>query len=163
RRLSTLAFETEGTDQVVDVRARQVETTGRLEHVPAGRLERVAEETALVAARRLLERDRRPGLVADVREEVRPFDLTGALSVGADGLRGAERIVLLRLQQLEQLRLRRERDGADLVEEERAVLGRRDLPVEPSGRRRVRALQRAEELALDERLRERAAVELDEG
>ena len=74
----------------------------------------------------------------------------------------AEREVLLRLQQLEQLRLRRERELADLVEEQRAVLGRGHLARDAARRGRVRARDGAEQLALDQRLGQRGAVELDE-
>jgi hypothetical protein len=66
------------------------------------------------------------------------------------------------LEQLEQLRLRRDAELADLVEEERPALGRCDLPGNPLRGGRVAPGQRAEQLALDERLGQAAAVELDE-
>jgi len=83
--------------------------------------------------------------------------------VRAQRLRAAERGVLLRLQEVEELRLRRVRELADLVEEERAALGAFDLARDAPRGGGVRAGERPEELALDERLGQRRAVERDEG
>ena len=82
--------------------------------------------------------------------------------VRLDRLRAAERIVLPRLQQLEQLRLRRRRELADLVEEQRAALRRRQLALDPPYSGRMSALRCSEQLALDQRLGNRGAVEFDE-
>ena len=71
-------------------------------------------------------------------------------------------MVLARLQQLEQLRLRGGRQLADLVEEQRAAFCRRDLADQLARRGRVRALLGAEQLALDETFRNRRAVDRDE-
>src|SRR5213594_4982781 len=64
-------------------------------------------------------------------------------------LRAAERVVLLRLQEMEELRLRGMRELADLVEEERAALRAFDLALDAPRGRRVRTRERPEELALD--------------
>src|SRR5581483_575535 len=72
--------------------------------------------------------------------------------VGALRLRRAERVVLLRVDQVQELRLRRDRQLADLVEEERPALGGGHLAVHAPGRGRVRARERTEELALDQAL-----------
>src|SRR5207245_1774405 len=77
--------------------------------------------------------------------------------------RAAERVVLLRLQEVEELRLRGVRELADLIEEERAALRALDLALDATRGRRVRAGERPEELALEERLGQRRAVERDEG
>src|SRR5439155_16424930 len=53
--------------------------------------------------------------------------------VRAHRLRGAERVVLLRLEELQQLRLGGEWHGADLVEEERTVLRSGHLSVDAAG------------------------------
>jgi hypothetical protein len=66
------------------------------------------------------------------------------------------------LEQVEELRLRLERQLADLVEEERAALGGLDLALDAPHRGRMRAGKRPEELALDQRLGERGAVQGDE-
>src|SRR5581483_8047854 len=258
--LLPLALETEGADQLVDVRAREVEASRGLDDVPARSLERVAEEARLEATRRLLERDGRRGVGAG-REKVVALELLRAVAggadhrrlddvleladvagplggleraepaardrdarqvmvlaravtevlgqlddvlaalgerwhadrhdleaveevfpeavladrrrevviarsddtdVGTDRLRPGERVVLLRLEELEELLLRADVEVADLVEEERAVLGGRDLALASSIGGRVRARHRPEELVLEERLRQRAAVHLDE-
>ena len=83
--------------------------------------------------------------------------------VRALGLRRAEREVLERLEELQQLRLCVQGKRVDLVEEERAAVRGRDLAEDAMRRRRVGAGHRAEELALDERLGERRAAHLDEG
>src|SRR5438552_2547809 len=54
------------------------------------------------------------------------------------------------------------RDLADLVEEERAARGLREAPVAPRDRARERALLVTEELALEDRLRNRRAVDRHE-
>src|SRR5262249_50393261 len=83
--------------------------------------------------------------------------------VGPHGPRATQGVVLLGLQELEELRLGRERDLRYLVEEQGPLLRGGDLALDPPRRRRVRAGHGAEELALEERLGERSAVELDEG
>src|SRR5438034_8300735 len=49
------SLQPEGPDQVVDVRAREVEAARGVDHVPALRLEGVVQEADLEAAGRLLE------------------------------------------------------------------------------------------------------------
>src|SRR5882724_3176328 len=53
------ALQPEGPDQVVDVRAREVEAPRGLDHVPALRFKGVVQEADLEAAGRLLEGGRR--------------------------------------------------------------------------------------------------------
>ena len=83
--------------------------------------------------------------------------------VGGSGLGAAEGLVGALLEQAQQLDLHRQRHLANLVEEERPALGERH----PTGLGRHRAGERpllvAEELALQEGLRERPAVDGDEG
>ena len=71
--------------------------------------------------------------------------------------------VLALLEQAEELHLHRERQLADLVEEERPAFGSSDETTTGSLRAREGALRMAEELALDELVRDRAAVDRDEG
>src|SRR6185436_3662231 len=83
--------------------------------------------------------------------------------VGADRAGAAERVVLPRRQERQQLGLRRGLERADRVEEERASRVGGDLALDLTVGRGVRAAQRAEQLALEERLGQRRAVELEEG
>ena len=83
--------------------------------------------------------------------------------VRPDRFRATERVVLSRLEEVEELRLRGERELADLVEKKRASLGGRHLPLDAPRRRRVRPGEGAEQLALEQGLRQRGAVEHDEG
>ena len=82
--------------------------------------------------------------------------------VRRDRLRAAEPLELALLQHAQQLDLRREVELADLVEKERAAFGQ----LEPPLLRRVgageRALLVAEQLRLDQVLRQRRAAHLDE-
>ena len=55
QRLLRFPLESEGADQVVDVRAREVEARAALGDVPVGLVERVAQQLGLEAARLLLE------------------------------------------------------------------------------------------------------------
>src|SRR5262249_27718326 len=66
--------------------------------------------------------------------------------VGSAGLRPAERVVFLRLEEVEELGLRGVRELPDLVEEERAPFGGLDLTLHPAYGGRVRARERPEEL-----------------
>src|SRR5262249_7915238 len=66
------------------------------------------------------------------------------------------------LEHAEQLRLESERQLADLVEEERASRRRLELADAPLGRPGEGAALVAEELALEELVRDRGAVERDE-
>src|SRR5439155_23182442 len=77
RRSPPPSLQPEGPDQVVDVRAREVEAARGLDHVPALRLEGVVQEADLEAAGRLLEGGRPLWLGRDggLREEVRPLHL----------------------------------------------------------------------------------------
>ena len=83
-------------------------------------------------------------------------------NVRALRLRRAEREVLERLEELQELRLRVQRKSVDLVEEERAAVGSRHLAEDAVRGRRVSARHGPEELALDELLGERGAAHLDE-
>ena len=66
------------------------------------------------------------------------------------------------LDGLQELRLERHVEEPDLVEEERAAVGGLEEPRLARPRVRVRALLESEELALEERARDRGAVDLDE-
>ena len=74
----------------------------------------------------------------------------------------ADALELALLQHAQELRLQLERELADLVEEERAAVGELEAPVRRCSRAGEGALLVAEELALDERRRERRAVDRDE-
>ena len=66
------------------------------------------------------------------------------------------------LQHAQQLHLRRRRHLADLVEEERAAIGQLEAALPPIGGAGERALLVAEDLALEQRLGNRGAVDGDE-
>ena len=83
--------------------------------------------------------------------------------VGGAGLGGAERVVDAVLEELQELGLGAGGELADLVEEERAAVCRLDLARAGAGGGRVGARLGAEELALDEGLGQRGAVQLDVG
>jgi hypothetical protein len=82
--------------------------------------------------------------------------------VGGDGLAGANGLVGALLQHAQQLHLQRQRQLADLVQEERAALGERDAAAPAARRARERAAHVAEQLALQQRLGDGAAVHRDE-
>ncbi len=83
--------------------------------------------------------------------------------VGAERRAAADALEGSLLQKAQQLGLERQRQLARLVEEERAAVGRLDLAGHAAvGAREAPALV-AEELALDERVGERRAVDRDEG
>src|SRR4029453_9126065 len=65
-------------------------------------------------------------------------------------------------EELEELGLERERELADLVEEDRAVLGRFEETHALRGRVGERSLLVSEELRLEELARDRGAVDLEE-
>ena len=67
------------------------------------------------------------------------------------------------LQRAQQLHLHRMVELTDLVEEERAAIGRLEAPFAPFGGTRERALLVPEKLALDQLRRNRAAIDGDEG
>src|SRR5690606_14975540 len=69
---------------------------------------------------------------------------------------------LVLLEEAQQLDLDRRRDLADLVEEQRAAIGELEPPVLARHRAGEAALLVAEQLALEQRLGERGAVQLDE-
>src|SRR5262249_62020035 len=79
-------------------------------------------------------------------------------AVDAEGARGADRDDLALLEDAQKGCLRLERQVADLVEKEGAAVGRTDKPGPILGGARERALLVAEELALDQRVRDGAAV-----
>ena len=83
--------------------------------------------------------------------------------VDRDGLVAADALERPLLEHAEELHLHGRRDLADLVEEERAAVGLLEAADAPLVRAGERALLVAEELALEERLGERRAVERDEG
>ena len=78
------------------------------------------------------------------------------------GFGGADRNHLALLQHAQQLHLERRRHLADLVEEEGAAAGRREEPLLVPHGAGERSLHVAEELAFEQRLRQRAAVDREE-
>src|SRR2546423_3148827 len=84
-------------------------------------------------------------------------DVGGAVGGVADAAK------LAVLQESQKLRLRRQRQLADFVEEERAAVGRLDEAGAVAVGAGERAAHAAEQLALDERLRQRRAVDGGEG
>ena len=82
--------------------------------------------------------------------------------VDPDRLVGAHALHLTLLQDAEELGLRVERQLADLVEEQRAAVGELELPGAVGDRTGERAADMAEQLALDDALGERRAVDLDQ-
>ena len=82
--------------------------------------------------------------------------------VDADGLLAADALELLLLQHAQQLELQRRRHVADLVEEQRPLVGQLEAAELALDRARERALLVAEQLRLEQRLGQRAAVDLDE-
>ena len=73
-----------------------------------------------------------------------------------------ERLELALLQHAQQLRLQRGDHGADLVEEDRAAVGQRELALLVGDRAGERAPHVAEQLGLEQRLGDRRAVHLDQ-
>src|SRR5262249_54175582 len=82
--------------------------------------------------------------------------------VDAPPLRAADGSHLLLLQDAEQLHLHRRRHVADLVEEERAAVGLDEEARLVAERSSERTAHVAEELALEQRLGERSAIDGDE-
>lgn len=119
---------------------------------------------------REIDRDHREPVVEVLAEALvgdggREIDVRGRdhAHVGLLLCRAPEPIEGLRLQEGQELRLRRERELSDLVEEDGPARRGDDLAVDAPIRGGVRSPLRPEELALDERLRQRSAVDLDEG
>src|SRR5256884_5568988 len=79
-----------------------------------------------------------------------------------DRLRASERLHLSHLQRTQQLRLGGERKIDDFIEEQRAAPGQLELPLLPLMRHGERTLLVAEQLRLDQRVRDRTAVDGDE-
>src|SRR2546422_9038425 len=79
-----------------------------------------------------------------------------------DRLRASERLHLSHLQRTQQLRLGGERKIDDFIEEQRAAPGQLELPLLALMRPGERTLLVAEQLRLDQRVRDRAAVDGDE-
>ena len=79
-----------------------------------------------------------------------------------DRLRAAERLHLPFLQRPQELRLRGQREVDNLVEEEASAIGKRKLSRLALMRTGERALLVAEQLRLDQRVGDRAAVHGDE-
>ena len=82
--------------------------------------------------------------------------------VDANRLRAAHALELVLLQKPQQLDLARRRDLADLVEEQRSAIRQLKPPVLAHHRARERPLLVPEQLALEQRLRERRTMQLDE-
>ena len=82
--------------------------------------------------------------------------------VGGQRLAAADALELALLHEPQQLALQRQRQLADLVEEQRAAVRRLDLADHARVGAGVRAALVAEQLALDERGRQRRAVDVDE-
>ena len=82
--------------------------------------------------------------------------------VDRDRLHAADAHELALLEHAQQLDLRRRRNLADLVEEERSRIGELEASEPPLGRAGERALLVAEQLALEQRLGQRADVHGDE-
>ena len=82
--------------------------------------------------------------------------------VGANRLRAPQPLELARLDHAQQLDLRRQVELADLVEKERAPLGKLEAPFLRRVRAGERALLIAEQLRFDEALGQRRAADLDE-
>ena len=74
----------------------------------------------------------------------------------------AERLELALLQHAQQLRLERRAHRADLVEEDRAAVGQREFALLCRGRAGEGAANVPEQLRLEQRLRNRRAIDLDE-
>ena len=92
----------------------------------------------------------------------RPVGRRDDAHVDLDRLRAADAHELALLEHAQQLHLRRRRNLADLVEKERPRVGQLEAPEPPLGRAGERALLVAEQLALEQRLRQRADVHGDE-
>ena len=92
----------------------------------------------------------------------RPVGRGDDAHVGLDRRVAADALERMAFQHAEELRLRRERHLADLVEEDRPLVGRLELADHPLGRAGERALLVAEEFAFQERLGECRAVDADE-
>ena len=76
-----------------------------------------------------------------------------------DRLRASERLHLSHLQRAQQLRLCRERKIDDFIEEQRSAPGKLELPLFSLMRAGERTFLVAEQLRLDQRVRDRAAVD----
>src|SRR5213079_3657527 len=83
--------------------------------------------------------------------------------VGADRLPAADARELALLEDAQELRLERERHVGDLVQEQRAACGGLELADAPLDRAREGAALVAEELTLEELVRDGRAVERHEG
>ena len=79
-----------------------------------------------------------------------------------DRLAAADPLDHALLKEAQQLDLQRQRDVADLVEEQRAAVGQLDLAVGGLDRAGERALLVAEQLALEQVLGDRRAIDGDE-
>src|SRR5207237_4048290 len=84
------------------------------------------------------------------------------LDVGLDRLRSADALELFLFDGAQQLRLNRETDLADLIEEDRAAVRELEASELAAIGARERALLVSEELRLRERFRQRGAVDFDE-
>src|SRR6185312_9847416 len=76
--------------------------------------------------------------------------------------RAADPLEPLLFERAQDLRLQREREIADLVEEQRAAVGQLEFTRFPIGGPGERPLLVAEQLGLEQRLRDRRAVDRDE-
>ena len=131
-------------------------------------LDQQRDVLAPFAQRRHLDRDDVEP-VEQVLEELAVGDQLPQIAIGrgdhahVDLLRalGAERLELAILQHAQQLRLHRQRDGADLVEEDRAAVGEREAALLGERGAGERAADVAEQLRFEQRLGNRRAVDLD--
>src|SRR4030095_14087895 len=83
--------------------------------------------------------------------------------VDLQGARSAQTLEFPLLQHSQDLRLRDQREVGDLVEEERAAVGQLEAAFLAPGGARERALLVPEQLGLEQRFRERRAVDRHEG
>ena len=124
---------------------------------------------APLAQRRHVQREHGQAVV-EVGAEATALDLAGEVAVGGgdhphvDVVRavGADALDLAALQRAQQLGLQRQRQLADLVEEQRAPVGHLELARPVAQRAGEGARHVAEQLALGDRLRQRRAVDVDQ-
>src|SRR5262249_48964111 len=82
-----LPLQSERPDQIVDVRASEIQAPRRVQDVPVGRFERLAQEPGLEATRRVLESERLSGpppRVSRLGEDMNAFDAFGARPYAPD-------------------------------------------------------------------------------
>ena len=100
-----------------------------------------------------------PGLQLGLQVLVRRGDDPG---IHADGLAASDALDLPLLQKPQKLGLQRNTHFRDLVEKQRAAVGELELPLTLDVRARVRAFLVPEQLGLQQRLRDRPAIDRHE-